>query len=679
MRYDGLKSRAENLARLLADEAGAEILAEMQKLSLETAALAPTSAAKPASGSALAASGTVGAWEVGPTPLGPELRRRPLDADELRAWADVDHVPGADGATRVVLLGESSARGFLLDPLLTPALALQRRLDGAGGRFQVVDLAHTGADLRDLTEITLQLPQIEPDVIVVYAGNNWVRPRHTPAHLDVLAAALRTGGYPMMRRTYVERIVGPGVRRVLAALTAVAEACSAELVLVVPEFNLQGWSADPELELPPLPSGDLLAWSAQREQAEAALAAGDHPRVMAATDEMARLDQGLSPVTGRLRGLAAPADQPALARAALEESRDAVCGLLTAHTPRVTSEVREWLLTAIAERNLRSVDLADLFRTVPDAPCPGPEFFLDYCHLSSQGIETMAEALGGLLAGFDAGGSKPLGMLSKDDEAIGDILAAVHNSYYGQPRERVEGLVRRAVDGSPAGRAFAGALLHLLEGQGPVWSSAPIRELTQRPHAARYLAPMLSRSAETLGMWTLREALLDVVGPPPADDAAADDAVATETVDLLLTAEQGLIEGAFGAVNHRPERSFFQAFGRSSQFGFRLSGVDGAGAQVHLTYRVPAAAVAGTPIGVAVNGHAVGVLEAKDSWTSARLAIPDGLLRDGVNGLELQWPCGGGDWSARRIEDARALARGDYPLVLGVQGELFDLLLKTDR
>jgi hypothetical protein len=149
MPKDSLRRRADALARLLADERGAEILAELQKLGLETG----SSAARPrgAVGTSLARAdaaqeqAVVGAWLAVSGPGGTELRRRELPADELRGWADVERVPAPDGAARVVLLGESSARGFLLDPVLTPALALSRRLAEAG-EYQVVDLVQPLTD-----------------------------------------------------------------------------------------------------------------------------------------------------------------------------------------------------------------------------------------------------------------------------------------------------------------------------------------------------------------------------------------------------------------------------------------------------------------------------------------------------------------------------------------------------
>lgn len=653
------KHRTDNLARLLADERGAEILAELQKLRLETG-YRPTTPGTPPEP-------TIGAWRVVPTPDGPELRRRDLDPAELRTWADVEHVPAAGRDARVVLLGESSARGFLLDPVYNPAIALQRRFDAIGDGVQVVDLAHTGADIPDLLAVIRRLPLVRPDVIVVYAGNNWARSRYTPAHLDLLATALRTDGYPGMRRCFLDRIVTPGVRRVLRALADVATATNAEVVIVVPEFNLGGWQHDTELELPPLSPDDLIAWTARRERAESALDSGDTATVLAETAAMRALDDGMSPVTGRLRGLAAADPE-----AAFTEARDSVCGLFTMHTPRVTAGVRAALVDGLRAHGFGSVDLADLLRTGQGTPWPDPAYFLDYCHLSVAGIHRLADAVSERVRAVlpdDTPRGEPTAAtpLSGETQAIGEILAAVHNSYYGQPYATVADLVRGAVQTHPAARDFADALLRLLSGAGPVWSCAATPELLRTEHAARYLAPMLSRSAEHLGMWQLRSALADALDVPP--DTSPNPA----EVDLLAMAEQGLLDGAFRGVNHLPERAFYQAFGRTSRFGCHLNA--GAAATLTMTYRVPAAIRPTASATVRVNGHRIGQCAAANAWTDTTFAIPDGVLRAGVNSVEIDWPTGGADWADRRVADAAALARGDYPVVLGVQGELFELLV----
>jgi hypothetical protein len=269
------------------------------------------------------------------------------------------------------------------------------------------------------------------------------------------------------------------------------------------------------------------------------------------------------------------------------------------------------------------------------------------------------------------GRGEPADGLSGDDRAIGDLLAAVHNSYYAQPRVRVEELVRRAT-ARPAGREFAEALHQLLAGSGPVWASPTVPVLLRRPHAARYLAPMLSRSAETLGMWTLRTVLGDVLGPArhPAPPPPGP-------LDLLAGAEQGLLNGAFRSITHQPERAYFRAFGRTSSFGFWLPAP--AGGRVRLSCRVPAALDPGSTVFVEVNGRSIGAFPPPADWAEVEFGIPAGALLTGTNHLTVHWPYGGADWADRRVADARALARGDYPTVLGIQGQLFDILLVVDR
>ncbi|MFG2121004.1 hypothetical protein [Streptomyces sp. NPDC048710] len=68
------------------------------------------------------------------------------------------YVPAKADARRVVLVGESAARGFLLDPGLTPADVLQGELADGAEPVQCVDLARTGAGIADLAGLVESLP-----------------------------------------------------------------------------------------------------------------------------------------------------------------------------------------------------------------------------------------------------------------------------------------------------------------------------------------------------------------------------------------------------------------------------------------------------------------------------------------------------------------------------------------
>ncbi len=76
---------------------------------------------------------------------------------------------------RVAFFGESVAAGYLYAPHLTPARVLEAQLREVGGEanFEVVDLARTNETLAGLAETVRTSLQINPDVLVIFVGNNW--------------------------------------------------------------------------------------------------------------------------------------------------------------------------------------------------------------------------------------------------------------------------------------------------------------------------------------------------------------------------------------------------------------------------------------------------------------------------------------------------------------------------
>jgi len=73
---------------------------------------------------------------------------------------------------RVAFFGESVAAGYLYAPHLTPAQVLEAQLQ-AQGSFEVIDLARTNETLAGLRDTVRASLQINPDVLVLFVGNNW--------------------------------------------------------------------------------------------------------------------------------------------------------------------------------------------------------------------------------------------------------------------------------------------------------------------------------------------------------------------------------------------------------------------------------------------------------------------------------------------------------------------------
>ncbi|HEX4925140.1 MAG TPA: hypothetical protein VFV50_13690, partial [Bdellovibrionales bacterium] len=97
-----------------------------------------------------------------------ELKRDHARKMDWPYWADVARIPRKAGRKRIAFVGESAARGYFFDPEYTPAAALEE-LTG----YEVLDLARTDLRLSAFEELLSKLPALEPDAIVLYAGNNW--------------------------------------------------------------------------------------------------------------------------------------------------------------------------------------------------------------------------------------------------------------------------------------------------------------------------------------------------------------------------------------------------------------------------------------------------------------------------------------------------------------------------
>jgi hypothetical protein len=157
-------------------------------------------------------------------------------------------------------------------------------------------------------------------------------------------------------------------------------------------------------------------------------------------------------------------------------------------------------------------------------------------------------------------------------------------------------------------------------------------------------------------LWTLRACLAQQLGRAAADAPAGGD---------LLTAPY---RDGFKPPNLSHGRAFYQATAHRSVFSFAARGPAGAG--LSLCYRMPGPArVAAT---VAVNGQDIGTLPASPRWATASLGCPPGAILPGVNRLSIDWPVPEVTDGHRQAGDASAMARGEFPYVLPVYGELFE-------
>jgi hypothetical protein len=654
-----LRPQADRLARLLADARGAEILAELQRLSV----MLHTTASPPEPGEAADGPADVGIWRAERLPEGTALRRREVEGVDLWHWADADYVPPPPaGARRLVLIGESVARGWAYEPAINPAMALARQLEGAApGAYQCVDLAQSGATAEDLAKIVGQLHRIEPDIVVVMAGNNWgCLPEDPAISLSDLVEIVRAEDYPALRRRFISQVIVPRAEAVVRSLRNLHREHGTEIVVVLPEFNLRGWAPPKDIDLPVLPDARFAGWHKLSEGAELACREGRWADVIAAAREMTELDGGTSPVPGQLIGQAAAAlGNGALAREGLESSRDALTGLGIAGTPRILREARDALISFADQEGLPCVDMGTALAAADLPELPDPRFYFDYCHLTDQGIELVMSRVADTVLGQPAGTARPGPGVEPWLQAALQLISAAHGAFHGQPAEAVTAHLQLAIDAFPDATMAMTWLLDVLEGAGPVWARPAVEHLAGLGPGAALFGPVLHSRSMPPELWTLRACLGQVLERLPAE--------APPVVDLLAAPFQD----GHKPPNLAPGRAFYQATGQRSAFAFAVT--QPVAGQLTICYRTPGPP--GAAAGVMVNDRQVGTLAPAASWVTATVPIPAQVLQPGVNWLHVRWPVPVIDAARKQADDAAAMTRGEFPYVLPVFGELFDASL----
>ena len=620
-------------------------------------------------------------------------------------------IPAKKGAARrICFFGESAAAGYLYASHLTPAQVLEQQLGSivGPGEFEVVDLARTNETLGPLVETVHASTQLAPDLLVIYTGNNW-NLLETP-ELSPYAPAVRA------RQRYAEALGREGVlgpaRQARMELAQRAGAAFAEIaglglpvVLVIPEVNLADWeSLQPVVWLP----GDGVArWYAAYERALGRLEEGRAGEAAAAVWEMVALDGGTNPTPFRLlaRVLAAQGEAEAARDACISEidcNAYPLLGFLGA--PQATTVAREILEHSAWQHGFTAVDLRPVFAEHGGSPLPGRRFFLDYCHLTIEGMKVaMAAVTAAVLrsTGTEAGGWRDLlarlpdPIVSPEADATAKLGAALHNAHRllpvgpARPAEStrlplLEFWCRAALEASPHASGIAAALLDVVAARatpGPAVLSAGF---------ARNLASPYRLLLQHGWRWDfldadLLQAIANVLGPK-----------VKEEIDRLLLAGYGL--PSEGADLSRPPflaeplaRFFPEALavpglaGRAAyrspwpESAFCLVCEAGEAIELTLTARLPAIPGAEPrrgEVAVEINRISLGTIDLAERWRRHTLRVEGSLLRRGLNRVTLRWPlpppCGEAALEAALCRLEAGIEADLHP----VFGEVFSLVAR---
>ena len=618
-------------------------------------------------------------------------------ANEWNMWANEGRIDAKRANRRVVLIGESVARGYLYDPLFTPAKVLERILQShfGQGEIEVVDLARLNLLQKELFELANSALMLEPDAVIIFAGNNWglgfSSDLEDPDYVRSVSTVSREHGVAGLKR-FAEESLELDIRQLVKAIAALYKSKGIPLVWIIPEFNLRDWR-DPETNAPYLKNGANREWITLWRDARNALKNGDVVAASELAKRMVELDQGVS-VAGLyiLADCSERSGDREAVRHYLERARDALIWDNSGYVPsRSYTVVQETLREEAGKHGNGLVDLPLVFNEYLEGELPDRRLFVDHCHLTSDGIRVSMAASGAcltqLLTGTEtswrAFADIPIAP-SREVEAEAAFLAAAHNAHWWQARDLVEYFCLRAVRNSPK---IARMMIAFGELQ------------TQRP-------PMLmSRSAEQFSelgagliqFYTIQysKQLLDEVFLDAVEIALKKLGMdGRERLERLQRKEHSvahkdnnLLDYYYCSASRQPRElmwafamqgmspllrmrsDYYKAYGPESRFVF--VGEADCPAALRLTCRLPKRGPAEGAIAIEVNGNCLGEIAIDRSWGTWHITVGEELVRDGLNEVTIRWPLPGfPDEDALQAMFDHLADEGIYPDFYPVFGEI---------
>ncbi len=619
-------------------------------------------------------------------------------------WANIARIDPKRARWRILFFGESVARGYLLEPFYTPAIVLQSLLESVLGKgsVEVIDLARTdmGTEIKELAKSAAAL---DPDGIVIFAGNNW-------RAVDLIAenrrpevdSLLRSGSIAKLRR-FAEDCVRGRARAVVQEVRDFYTERKVPVVWAIPEFNLGDWQ-DWRTNAPHLQGSANREWLACCEEAGNALACED----FASAEKLALMMLGLDEETTSyplavLARCRMHAGDISGARVYLERASDArVWDWSQPLSPRCLKVSREEIKAHGHSGTSAVVDLPELFREYLGGELPDRRLFLDYCHLTAEGIRLSMAAVAARLAlplsGRVAGWRALLAeapVPSSTVEAEGALLAAVHNAHWFQPQPVVEYFCSRALQLSPHTANIMARFIELQTTATPALLSRPAEGLSELGgQAVQYLLGRNNVQQLDAVLLTSMACALEKAGQPSHATlkqhwVATHDSgeFVTNLLDFYYLSSAGQPQELFWArrdiwktspapVSEKGSREFatadyYRAYWIESVFVFVAGGDHSI--QFELTFRIPDAEGPVETIQVFVNEKSIADLPGECAWRKHTVRAQPCALRCGLNHLRIRWPLRNADQRASLVAAADSLARYPVQPLFQVFGEIHSL------
>jgi hypothetical protein len=627
----------------------------------------------------------IGIWARDKNDIAAPYKRLETCRSEWRLWADNEEIPARSSGRRIVLLGESAARGYFYDPVFAPATVLQKLLRSLRETrdIEVVDLARSNIDPAGIVRLADQSTRLKPDLFLLFAGNNWCSsPSYDKSTRARLIGGLVNHGYRGFI-DWIETWQAQRTGRAVDILANTAAKAGAHLIVVVPETNLFDWREELALLVPILQDKRNARWFGLAGQAQTALSGGRFSEAAQLASDLIKLDEATSPVglsiLARCRLQDGAVEE---ARQLLETARDVCRALPLKSSPGCSRTVQNELRRAGKKHGLPIVDLPQLMRERLDGQLPDRRMFLDYCHLTSAGIRLLTEAVAGValqLFGVDArvdlgSALEELGPPAEID-ADAHFMAAVHCARWHQSTELLEYHCAEAARLSSRFAEKANGYLDSFRRPGPPWLGRHFPALIgpRRSPTYRYFCeidPFAEKEVQDeILVAAIDKTFRQLALPKQYIGGRLRSGLAPGDAEINLLSPDHFVVNHLNSVSYSLQRkSFVEAYEPVSRFVVPLN--ERTEFRLKMTYRT---LVAEAELTIHVNGVEAGAFPASQDWRSVELSHL--VLNGGRNELAIAWPRGRGATKDRILHSVEQLRRGILPNPLVEFGQCHGLRL----
>jgi len=584
----------------------------------------------------------VGIWK--PDVNGKFYVRDKAFAADFSLWANVLRIPQKSQKKRITFIGESVARGFLYDPHYTPAAELMDTLNSfmTSNNAEVIDLAKSNLTMEELKEICVSSLKLEPDVAVIFAGNNWTNANcFSDDEITQMLTVMETNNYFELKN-----ILETKYRKIIADLIkhikSVFKDNHIPVVLIIPEYNLMDWKCNGLDRLFAWPNRETDRWFKLRDEVESAIEANDIKQIELLASEMIRINP-TSPLPYRfLAQYHLENNQLSEAKKNLELAQDAKMFRFST-IPGSTSVIKQTLREEANKYNIPIIDLPEHFA---EMGIPGKELFIDYCHLTEKGIRISMELTAREVIKIISGKDIPLNQLEIQKENAPDLdvksrahfFAAIHNAHKGQPYEVLYYHCLQAIQLSDTMIDYFIFYIDMASRHTP-WSILKSCEaMITNGELSQYmmlLQPDVQRIMDV--------ALVDAMG----------EALKTKGIDIkekiqsLRITEHGiqnrkvnLLESYYHLDSYVYTSIFSQGPYRSydAKSHFYLLSENSTGVQLHIVCRTPLINTDDAAITINVNNSYSTSITVSRKWNNSKLHIPSEHIKRGINNILIRWP-----------------------------------------